>query len=122
MLSTSTYYSTTLETGFKNALIRKEVVQARDLGNVQVKAGTHWSYSADIVYSVSQETSLRVFEQWVTVLKTILPGWKHHREGTTERPLFSTEGKMSNGKKVVISMSVSGLNSENVGIHVSNRD
>lgn len=122
VLSTSTYYTSTLDMGFKNALIRKEVVEAKDLGEYKINAGTHYSYSADIVYSVSEETAIRVFEKWVSVLKAIIPEWESNRnEENRGRPLFTIGGNMTNGKKVVISVSVNGANSENVGFHISNR-
>lgn len=123
ILSTNTYYTTTLDIGFKNALVRKEVVEARDLGTMQIRAGTYWSYSADIVYSVSEETALRVFEKWVTVLTAIIPQWKSYREReNTSRPSFTIGGKMTNGKEVMISIGVSGAYSDNVWFTVSNRD
>jgi TPR repeat protein len=122
VLSTSTYYTSTLDVGFKNALIRKEVVQARDLGNIKINAGTHYSYSADIVHSVTEETALRVFEKWVTLLKAIIPEWKGYRnQENSSRPLFTISGNMTNGKEVVLRLSVSGANSDKVGFSISNR-
>lgn len=120
-ISTSTYYTSTLDFGFKNGLIRIEEVKASDLGNIKIEAGTHYSYSADIVYSVSEETALRVFEQWVRVLESAIPEWTGYRTGNSRRPLYTFSGKMTSGKDVVIRLSVSGLNSENVGISIANR-
>ncbi len=121
VLSTSTYYTTTLDLGFKNALVQKEVVQERNLEHLKIKAATNWSYSADIVYDVSEETALRVFEEWVELLKKCIPQWKTYRSDNKTRPTFTIGGNMTNGKNVTISISVSGFNSENVGFHVSNR-
>ena len=122
ILSTSKYWSNNLDMGFKNALIRIEEVEARDLGEYEIKAATNYSYSADIVYSVPEETALRVFEQWVSLLKRMIPEWESYRNDENRgRPYFKLSGNMTNGKKVVISIGVNGAYSENVSFSVANR-
>ena len=102
--------------------MRKEVVQARDLGEYKINAGTYYSYSADIVHSVSEETAKRVFQKWVTVLKAIIPGWQSSRNDENRlRPSFTIGGNMTNGKRVNITVGVYGSNAENVSFHIANR-
>jgi len=121
LLSKSTYYTCIVDPGFKNALVKKEVVEDKTYGEYKTKAGTYYSYSADIVHSVSNEVAKRVFEQWTHVLKAVIPAWQSSRDDdNTLRPSFTIAGAMTNGKKVAISLSVYGLNSENVGISISN--
>jgi TPR repeat protein len=121
LLSKSTYYTCIVDIGFKNALIKKEVVEDKTFGEYRTKAGTYYSYSADIVHSVSNEVAKRIFEQWSNLLKAAIPAWQSRRDDdNTLRPSFTISGSMTNGKKVAITLSVYGLDGENVGISISN--
>ena len=121
MLSKSTYYTCIVDLGFKNALVKKEVVEDKTYGEFRTRAGTYYSYSADIVHSVSNEVAKRVFEQWAKVLKAAIPAWQSSRDDdNTVRPSFTIGGAMTNGKKAAISLSVYGSYGENVSIRISN--
>ena len=92
--------------GFKNALIKKEVVEAKTFGEYEIKAGTYYNYSADIVHSVSEEVANKVFDQWVKVLKEVIPGWTGKYGDGNDGRSFYIGGKLTNGKTVNISLSV----------------
>ncbi|RYZ52592.1 MAG: sel1 repeat family protein, partial [Chitinophagaceae bacterium] len=109
VLSEDTYYTCTVDLGFKNALIKKEVVQDRDLGNgYRTRAGTFYTYSADIVHSADEATAKRVFEKWKTVLQEAIPQWKgkEDKDPNNSSPNFTLSGTMTSGKKVTIYMSL----------------
>ncbi|NTS40696.1 sel1 repeat family protein [Flavisolibacter sp. BT320] len=107
ILSEDTYYTCTVDLGFKNALIKKEVVKDRDLGNgYRTRAGTFYTYTADIVHSTDEATANRVFEKWKTVLQEAIPQWKgkEDKDPNNSAPNFILSGTMTSGTKVTIYM------------------
>lgn len=105
LLSETTYYTCTVNAAFKNGLIKKEVVADKQFGEFRTRAGTFYSYSAEIVNSVSEEDANRIFEKWVNVFKAVLPAWNNKRDNENGRN-FYIGGKLTNGKTINISLSV----------------
>ena len=109
ILSEDTYYTCTVDLGFKNALIKKEVVKDRDLGNgYRTRAGTFYTYTADIVHSAREEDAKRVFEKWKSIFKEAIPQWqaKEGKDANNSSPDFTMTGNLTNGKRVTIYMSL----------------
>jgi hypothetical protein len=109
ILSENTYYTCTVDLGFKNALIKKEVVKDQDLGNgYRTRAGTFYTYTADIVHSSNEANAKRVFEKWISIFKEAIPQWqgKEGKHYDNNSPDFTMSGKLTNGKKVTIYMSL----------------
>lgn len=105
VLSEDTYYTCTVDLGFKNALIKKEVVKDRDFGNgLRTRAGTFYTYTADVVHSADEAMAQRVFAKWKTVLQEAIPQWKgrEDKDPNNSAPNFILSGNMTSGKKVII--------------------
>lgn len=55
--------------------------------------------SADIVHSIAEEDVNRIFDQWVKLLKAVVPGWEWSN-GKEYGRIFYIGGKLPNGKKI----------------------
>ncbi|MGZ5222096.1 MAG: tetratricopeptide repeat protein, partial [Chitinophagaceae bacterium] len=80
VVSVTKYYTCTADLGFKNARIRERKIKEpenKDMGKIyqdmKLTPGTYYSYHAEIVNSISNENAIRIFNQWVAVLKEVLP-------------------------------------------------
>ncbi len=104
ILSKYTHYTCLADPGFKNATIKKEVVEDKTFGDLRTRAGIYYSYSADIVHSVQYEATSSIFNQWVKVIKAVVPGWESSLSNE-KGGYFKISGKLSNGKTVSIYLS-----------------
>jgi TPR repeat protein len=126
LVSDSKYYTCTADLGFKNARIRERKVrepESKDIRKIykesNITPGTYYSYHAEIVNSVSNENAVRIFNQWVNVLKAVLPNSQTGSNNDLQRPAFAFYVNMSNGKKIKVFLGVSGMNSYKVEIKLS---
>lgn len=108
MFSKSTYYTTTVDLGFKKAMVKKEEHNGKKYGDIQMKSGTEYTYTAEIISSVTEKEASRVFEKWKSLLKETVPGWKKEegKEPDNRSPYYRLSGYLESGKKITIYMSM----------------
>ncbi|MGV3656974.1 MAG: tetratricopeptide repeat protein [Chitinophagaceae bacterium] len=104
----STYYTTTVDLGFKKGMVKKVEHYGKKYGDVQMKSGTEYSYNAEIINSATEKDAARVFEKWKSLLKETVPGWKREegKEPDNRSPYFRLSGYLENGTKVTINMTL----------------
>ncbi len=127
-LSDSKYFLATTDLGFKNARIRQRKIrepQNKEIERIykdrNLTPGTYYGYHAEIVTSVSNNDAVRIFNQWVTLIKAILPNSQTGSNNDIQRPSFAIYAKMSNGKTIKVLLGVSGMNSYNVEMALSEK-
>ena len=108
MFGKSTYYTTTVDLGFKKALVKKVEHSGKKYGDIQMKSGTEYTYKAEIISAVTEKEAGRVFEKWKRLLKQTVPDWKTEegKEPNNNSPYYRLSGYLENGKKVTIHMSL----------------
>ncbi len=119
LISDSKYYSCTIKLDFKNARIRERTI--REPANAELRKlykerniipGTSYTYEAEIVNSVNNIDAVRIFNTWVSLIKTFLPGAEQRTNNDATRPGYAFISGMSNGKKVQVYLGVSGINND----------
>ena len=103
-----TYYTTTVDLGFKNALVKKIELSGKTYGDLKMKSGTEYSYKADIINSVTEKEASRMFDKWKGLLKQTLRGmnFKEDEESNTKSSYLQMSGYLENGKKVIIKLNL----------------
>lgn len=103
IISEISYYKCLVETGFKNAYIKKETVEKIEVEGFRTRSGPLYLYNADIAYSITEDEGVKVYKEWVKLLKAIFPRFEN-REVETGYHIFS--GYAEGGSKLV-SISIS---------------
>jgi hypothetical protein len=111
--STSKYYTCTIDLGFKNALIRERKVREAENKDIKkiyadykIVPGTYYSYKADIINSVTNEKAISIYNDWVSLIKAILPNVPTGANSDAKIPAYAFYASMSNGKKVTLTVYV----------------
>ena len=81
-------------------------MEDKTVGEYKTRAGTFYSYSADIVHSVSKEDANRIFDQWVKLLQEVVPSWTGRNTTDNDGRSFYMGGKLTNGKTININLRV----------------
>lgn len=101
-LSDDTYYRCTVNTGLKNAYIKKEVMKDVKVPGFELRKGTYYYYNADVVTDVNQEKADEVYTEWVSLLKAAFPNFSVRTSTENGKAHYFTG--YANGKEIVISL------------------
>ena len=108
-----TYYRSTLDAGFKNAMINKTWAPSTSNGNAVTDSS--YSYEGDIVFYATPDKSKDVFTKWVTMLKQLFPYEIGNLQGlNSNKPYFSMPVRTGNGKFLKIELKIVGQKSDRV--------